>query len=176
MTLAQGVNPPEGDASAFACTASNGFAAGSDGLPIPRESMARAALETQVAQLVRAAAFLARDPAAVRGDRPMPRRVMGNGLRELDIFLVDIVGQAAGQRSGRRVYCAAEAWRRSGPGIGLAARHHAALVQLRAAQNRMAFEPIRSWIGPPYPLGLACAMYSALALAVLEGVRRSRLF
>lgn len=134
-----------------------------------------ASLEEKVAQLLRAAAFLARDPAAVRGDRPMPRRVMGNGLRELDIFLVDIVGQAAGQRAGRRVYCAAEAWRRAGPEIGLSARHHGALVQLRAAQNRMAFEPARPLVGPPYPLALACAAYSALALAVLEGVRRSGL-
>ncbi|MGK2911555.1 MAG: hypothetical protein ACSLE1_17400 [Sphingobium sp.] len=132
-------------------------------------------LEAQVAQLLRAAAFLARDPAATRGDRPMPRRVMGNGLRELDIFLVDIVAEAAGVRRGRRVYCAAEAWRRA----GLPPVHHAALVQLRAAQNRLAFEPARRWIGPPYPLALACTTYSVMASAVLEhrtylGVSASR--
>ena len=128
-------------------------------------------LEAQVGQLLRAAAFLARDPAAVRSNRPMPRRVMGNGLRELDIFLVDIVAEAAGLRRTRRVYCAAEAWRRAGPRIGLAAGHHRALVQLRAAQNRMAFEPARALVGPPYPLSLACAVYSGLALAVLEGAK-----
>lgn len=131
-------------------------------------------LEDRVAQLLRAAAFLSRDPAAVRGERPMPRRVMGNGLRELDIFLVDIVAEAAGLRRTRRVYCAAEAWRRAGPTIGLSAMHHAALVQLRAAQNRMAFEPGRPWIGPPYPLALACAAYSAMAVAVLERRENSR--
>lgn len=130
-----------------------------------------ASLETLVAQLARAAAFLGRDAAAARGDRPMPCRVMGNGLRELDIFLVDIVALASGARRMRRVYCAAEAWRRSGPGIGLASRHHAALVQLRAAQNRMAFAPAGVRIGPPYPLALACRLYSDMAHAVLTSVQ-----
>jgi hypothetical protein len=96
---------------------------------------------------------------------------MGNGLRELDIFLVDIVAEAAGLQRTRRVYCAAEAWRRAGPRIGLAAGPYRGLVQLRAAQNRMTFEPARYWVGPPYPLALACAVYSALGLAVLEGVK-----
>ncbi|AUW57495.1 hypothetical protein C1T17_04625 [Sphingobium sp. SCG-1] len=171
MSAAGGAVRSGGNVLAFAGAAPKGFAEDERGLPLTLDDGARAILEAQVTQLIRAAAFLARDPAAVRGDRPMPRRVMGNGLRELDIFLVDIVGQAVGQRSERRVYCAAEAWRRSGPGIGLAARHHAALVQLRAAQNRMAFEPARLWIGPPYPLALACAAYSALALMVLERVK-----
>ncbi|GLI97882.1 hypothetical protein [Sphingobium sp. BS19] len=125
-------------------------------------------LQAQVAQLLRASAFLAGDPAAVRGEKPMPRRVMGNGLRELDIFLVDIVALAAGARRTRRVYCAAEAWRRAAPAMGLTEASRTALVQLRAAQNRLAFEPVRAAIGPPYPLALACATYSALALEVFR--------
>ncbi len=124
-------------------------------------------LETLVAQLLRAATFLGSDPAATRSDRPMPHRVMGNGLRELDIFLVDILALAHGTRRARRVYCAAEAWRRAEPGRGLANSHHAALVQLRAAQNRMAFAPSTAWMGPPYPLALACATYGIIARTIL---------
>lgn len=52
--------------------------------------------------------------------------------------------------------------------MGLTEASRTALVQLRAAQNRLAFEPVRAAIGPPYPLALACATYSALALEVFR--------
>lgn len=139
--------------------------------------MRLADLERQVALLVRAADFLARDPSAGRAVAPMPKRVMGNGLRELDLFLTDIIAEAGWlrrlqnrplcQRPVRRVYCAAEAWRRA----GLAPREYAGLVRLRAAQNRMTFQPKQSGLTASYGLADACAKYSRLAQSVLNGAR-----
>ncbi|PHQ63416.1 MAG: hypothetical protein COC10_06380, partial [Sphingobium sp.] len=71
---------------------------------------------------------------AARRRGVMSARLIGNGLRELDLFLTDLIVEAAridrlgahagrdpGIHPGRRIFSAAEAWRRTGPQLGLAA-------------------------------------------------------
>ena len=82
----------------------------------------------------------------------MPARLIGNGLRELDLFLTDLIveagrldrlGASAGADPGvhpqRRIFSAAEAWRRGALRLGLPAEGRARLRQMRAAQNRHCF-------------------------------------
>ncbi|HEX7876057.1 MAG TPA: hypothetical protein VF489_05675, partial [Sphingobium sp.] len=62
----------------------------------------------------------------------MSAKLIGNGLRELDLFLTDLIveagrvdrlgataGRDPGVHPGRRIFSAAEAWRRTGPQLGL---------------------------------------------------------
>lgn len=114
----------------------------------------------------------------------MPAKLIGNGLRELDLFLTDLIveagrvdrlGPAAGRdpgvHPGRRIHSAAEAWRRIGPQLGLAAEGSARLRQMRAAQNRQCFGRLR---GEDAEAGMqrACADYVRLAGEVLAAVGR----
>ncbi|CAN5212876.1 hypothetical protein BH10PSE12_BH10PSE12_26580 [soil metagenome] len=158
-------------------------------------------LEQQVAMLERAATFLANNLSRSEGEafpsdaqmaRNMPHRVMGNGLRELDIFLTDIIAEA--RRLGvpvrgprhvppandpyhhRRVYCAAEAYRRVAGRLGWQADHYPNLKSVRAAQNRMAFGWRRRRHAPavvpvpiaePFGLAGACAFYVSAARDIL---------
>ncbi len=144
----------------------------------------------QVARIARAAAFLANGlswddcpQAAMRRRRAMPPRLIGNGLRELDLFLTDLIAEARridrlgagagrdpGVRPADRIYCAAEAWRRAGPQLGLAAEGRARLRQLRAAQNRHCFGGLRG-ADSEAAMQRACADYARLAGDVLAAVR-----
>jgi hypothetical protein len=158
-------------------------------------------LEQQVAMLERAADFLANNlsrsiggafPSDAEMARNMPRRVMGNGLRELDIFLTDIIAEA--RRLGvpirgprhvppahdpyhrRRIYSAAEAYRRAAGRLGWQADHYPNLKSVRAAQNCMAFgwrrrrKPFDTTPAPfhePFGLAGACAFYVIAARDIL---------
>lgn len=144
----------------------------------------------QVARIERAAAFLANGmslgacpQAAGRRRGTMPAKLIGNGLRELDLFLTDLIVEAArvdrlgaaaghdpGIHPGRRIYSAAEAWRRTGPQLGLAAEAGARLRALRAAQNRQCFGRLRGE-GAEAAMQHACADYARLAGDVLAAVR-----
>ena len=104
-----------------------------------------------------------------------PDRVMGNSLRELDLFLTDMIAEAvwiaqAGARPfrripDRRIYSAAEAWRRA----ALCPQDYIALKRVRAAQNRLAFAPPVAGAPPTYPdLGEACALYARLARQLVD--------
>jgi hypothetical protein len=150
-----------------------------------------AELVGQVARIERAAAFLANGmslgactQAAGRRRHAMPAKLIGNGLRELDLFLTDLIveaaridrlGMAAGRdpgiHPGRRIYCAAEAWRRTGRQLGLATEGHARLRQMRAAQNRQCFGRLRG-DGAEAAMQSACADYARLAGEVLTAFRR----
>lgn len=145
----------------------------------------------QVARIERAAAFLAngmslgRCPEAALLRRcAMPAKMIGNGLRELDLFLTDLIVEAGrvdrlgpaagcdpGVHPGRRVYSAAEAWRRTAPQLGLAAEGRVRLRQMRATQNRHCFGQLRG-DDAEAALQRACADYVRLAgdvLAALQG-------
>lgn len=144
----------------------------------------------QVAHIQRAAAFLAngmslgRCPeAATRRRDAMSARLIGNGLRELDLFLTDLIveagrvdrlgataGRDPGIHPGRRIFSAAEAWRRTGPQLGLAEESRARLRQMRAAQNRQCFGQLRG-DGAEAAMQRACADYARLADDVLAAVR-----
>ncbi|EQB12423.1 hypothetical protein [Sphingobium lactosutens] len=113
----------------------------------------------------------------------MPARLMGNGLRELDLFLTDLIveadrvdrlGAAAGADPGvhpqRRIFSAAEAWRRVAPRLGLPAEGRARLRQMRAAQNRHCFGAWRD-AGSGPALQRACADYARFAGDVLAAAR-----
>lgn len=113
----------------------------------------------------------------------MPARIIGNGLRELDVFLTDIIVEAGrldrlgcdagpdpGIRPSRRIYSAAEAWRRAAPRLGLGREGDRVLRTIRARQNRMCFGRLR---GEDAELGLqtACAGYQRMAQEVLTALR-----
>ena len=113
----------------------------------------------------------------------MPAKLIGNGLRELDLFLTDLIvearridrlgaqaGRDPGIHPGRRVYCAAEAWRRAGPQLGLASGGRERLRQMRAAQNRQCFGRLRGDAAEA-AMQRACADYARLAGDVLAAVR-----
>lgn len=153
-----------------------------------------AGLARQVAHIQRAAAFLAngmsleRCPqAAGRRRDAMSARLIGNGLRELDLFLTDLIveagrvdrlGAAAGRdpgiHPGRRIFSAAEAWRRTGPQLGLAAESSSRLRQMRAVQNRQCFGQLRG-DGAEAVMQRACADYAQLASDVLTAFRTKRM-
>ncbi|SEI60923.1 hypothetical protein SAMN05518849_101271 [Sphingobium sp. AP50] len=144
----------------------------------------------QVARIERAAAFLANGmslcscpDAAGRRRSAMPAKLIGNGLRELDLFLTDLIveagridrlGMAAGRdpgiHPGRRIYSAAEAWRRTGPRLGLAAEARGRLRQMRAGQNRQCFGQVRG-DDAEILMQQACADYARLAGDVLVALR-----
>ena len=113
----------------------------------------------------------------------MSARLIGNGLRELDLFLTDLIVEAArsdrlgahagrdpGIHPGRRIFSAAEAWRRTGPQLGLAAEGRARLRQMRAAQNRHCFGQWRD-AASGAAMQRDCADYARLAGEVLTAVR-----
>jgi hypothetical protein len=113
----------------------------------------------------------------------MPGRLIGNGLRELDLFLTDLIveagrlerlGASAGADPGvhpqRRIFSAAEAWRRGALRLGLPAEGRARLRQMRAAQNRHCFGTWRD-AGSGVAMQRACADYARLASDVLAAVR-----
>ena len=113
----------------------------------------------------------------------MPARLIGNGLRELDLFLTDLIveadrldrlGAAAGADPGvhpqRRIFSAAEAWRRFAPRLGLPVEGRERLRQMRAAQNRHCFGAWRD-AGSGPALQHACADYARLAGDVLAAAR-----
>ncbi|MEC3910125.1 hypothetical protein U5A82_06430 [Sphingobium sp. CR2-8] len=149
-----------------------------------------AELAGQVARIERAAAFLANGMslglcpnAADRRRDAMPAKLFGNGLRELDLFLTDLIveagrvdrlGAAAGGdpgiHPGRRIYSAAEAWRRTGPQLGLAAETRIRLREMRASQNRQCFGRLRGE-GAEAALQRACADYAKLAGDILAAVK-----
>jgi hypothetical protein len=121
--------------------------------------------------------------ACVRRRDAMPARLIGNGLRELDLFLTDLIveagrldrlGAAAGADPGvhpqRRIFSAAEAWRRVAPRLGLPAEGRARLRQMRAAQNRHCFGAWRD-AGSGPALQRACADYARFAGDVLAAAR-----
>ncbi|WP_298398883.1 hypothetical protein [Sphingobium sp.] len=144
----------------------------------------------QVARIERAAAFLANGmslcdcpDAAGRRRGAMPAKLIGNGLRELDLFLTDLIveagrvdrhGAAAGHdpgiHPGRRIFSAAEAWRRTAPQLGLAPEGRARLRQMRAAQNRQCFGQLRGE-GAEAAMQRDCADYARLAGDVLAAMR-----
>ncbi|MEC3950605.1 hypothetical protein [Sphingobium sp. HWE2-09] len=148
-----------------------------------------AALTGQVARIERAAAFLANGMslglcphAAARRRDSMSAKLIGNGLRELDLFLTDLIveagrvhrlGAAAGGdpgiHPGRRIYSAAEAWRRTAPQLGLAVEARARLRAMRAAQNRHCFGRLRGQDAEA-AMQRACADYARLAGEVLAAV------
>ncbi|MFZ2996946.1 MAG: hypothetical protein WA070_12345 [Sphingobium sp.] len=112
----------------------------------------------------------------------MPAKLIGNGLRELDLFLTDLIvearridrlgvraGRDPGIHPGRRVYSAAEAWRRAGPQLGLAIEDRVRLRQMRAAQNRQCFGRLRGDAAEA-AMQRACADYVRLAGDVLAAV------
>ncbi len=149
-----------------------------------------AELAGQVARIERAAAFLANGmslgacpQAAGRRRDAMPAKLIGNGLRELDLFLTDLIveagrvhrlgaaaGRDPGMHPGRRIYSAAEAWRRTGPQLGLATEAHTRLRAMRAAQNRHCFGRLRGE-GAEAAMQRACTDYARLAGEVLAAVR-----
>lgn len=149
-----------------------------------------AAIAGQVAHIQRAAAFLANGmslglcpDAAMRRRDAMSAKLIGNGLRELDLFLTDLIveagrvdrlgataGRDPGIHPGRRIFSAAEAWRRTGPQLGLAVEDRARLRQMRAAQNRQCFGQVRG-DGAEAAMQRACADYARLAGDVLAAVR-----
>lgn len=121
--------------------------------------------------------------AATRRRDAMPAKLIGNGLRELDLFLTDLIveagrvdrlgataGRDPGIHPGRRIFSAAEAWRRTGPQLGLAVESRARLRQMRAAQNRQCFGQLRG-DGAETAMQRACADYARLAGDVLAAVR-----
>lgn len=142
-------------------------------------------------RIERAAAFLANgmslEPcpdAAARRRSAMPAKLIGNGLRELDLFLTDLIvearridrlGAAAGRdpgiHPGHRIYSAAEAWRRAGPQLGLAVESRARLRQMRADQNRHCFGGRRS-DDVDAMMQHACCDYAQLARDVLAALRQ----
>lgn len=148
-----------------------------------------AGLAEQVLRIERAAAFLANGlslslcpQAAAERREGMSAKLIGNGLRELDLFLTDLIADArrvhrlgaqAGEDFGihpaRRIYCAAEAWRRATPQLGLAVDDRVRLRQMRAAQNRQCFGQIRG-CGAEAAMQVDCADYARLASDVLAVV------
>ncbi|QGP80342.1 hypothetical protein GL174_13470 [Sphingobium sp. CAP-1] len=121
--------------------------------------------------------------AAGRRRDAMPARLIGNGLRELDLFLTDLIveagridrlGAAAGRdpgiHPGRRIFSAAEAWRRAGPQLGLASESRTRLRQMRAAQNRQCFGRLRG-DSAEAAMQQDCADYARLAGDVLAALR-----
>ncbi|KAA9015452.1 hypothetical protein [Sphingobium limneticum] len=121
--------------------------------------------------------------AAGRRRDAMPAKLIGNGLRELDLFLTDLIVEAGridrlgaaagcdpGVHPGRRIFSAAEAWRRNGPQLGLGVESRARLRQMRAAQNRQCFGQVRGE-GAEAAMQRACADYAQLASDVLNAVR-----
>ena len=146
-----------------------------------------------MARIERAAAFLANGMslglcphAAARRRGAMSAKMIGNGLRELDLFLTDLIVEARrvdrlgagagadpGVHPGRRIFSAAEAWRRAGAPLGLAGVECARLRQMRAAQNRLCFGRLR---GRDAEAAMVrdCGEYARLAGEVLAavGVRR----
>lgn len=147
--------------------------------------------------LARAAHFLSDAMAGIRPDAgrqgAVQRRVMGNGLRELDIFLTDIIAEArlSGRPADRprhvaplndpyhrrRIYSAAEAYRRSADGLGWRADHYRPLKSVRAVQNRLAFQRRASQrqrdASPAdlFCLATACALYVQVAREILGAAR-----
>lgn len=115
----------------------------------------------------------------------MSARLIGNGLRELDLFLTDLIVEAQridrlgvgagadpGVHPGRRIYSAAEAWRRAGAQLGLAGADRGRLRIMRAAQNRQCFGRLRG-TGAGAAMVRDCAAYARLAGDVLMAVRRA---
>ena len=114
----------------------------------------------------------------------MSAKLIGNGLRELDLFLTDLIvearridrlGAAAGRdpgiHPGSRIYSAAEAWRRAGPQLGLGIEGGVRLRELRADQNRHCFGGVRG-DDAESRMQHACADYVRLARDVLKAMRR----
>ena len=112
----------------------------------------------------------------------MPAKMIGNGLRELDLFLTDLIVEAQrvnrlgagagadpGVHPGRRIFSAAEAWRRAQGPLGLACVECARLRQMRAAQNRLCFGRLR---GGDTEAAMVhdCGDYARLAGDVLAAV------
>ena len=121
--------------------------------------------------------------AATRRRGAMPARLIGNGLRELDLFLTDMIveaqridrlGKAAGRdpgiHPGRRIFSAAEAWRRAGGQLALAGVERGRLRTMRAAQNRHCYGGWRDGDSGT-AMQAACADYARLARDVLAAVR-----
>lgn len=149
-----------------------------------------AALTGQLDRIERAAAFLANGmslgqcpDAAMQRRGAMPARLIGNGLRELDLFLTDMIVEAQridrlgagagadpGVHPGRRIFSAAEAWRRAGKQLGLAGVERGRLRMMRAAQNRHCYGGLRDGDGGA-AMQAACADYARLAGDVLAAVR-----
>jgi hypothetical protein len=114
----------------------------------------------------------------------MPAKLIGNGLRELDLFLTDLIVEAQrinrlgggagadpGVHPGRRIFSAAEAWRRAGAQLGLVTVSRTRLREMRAAQNRQCFGRLRG-TGAEAAMVRDCAAYARLAGDVLAAVRR----
>lgn len=155
------------------------------------------ALRRQVAILRTAADFLAdglhvadrQGTASIGNGSRLPIRVMGNGLRELDLFLTDVIAEAdrlvrmpdtrpgLPHRSPHRIFSAAEAYRRITARMGLSQEHGAGLRSLRIAQNRMAFAPAALSAGSsgewPFSLPRACSLYQAVGEQMLSMARGS---
>ncbi|RJG56025.1 hypothetical protein D0Z70_07845 [Sphingobium terrigena] len=121
--------------------------------------------------------------AAARRRGAMPARLIGNGLRELDLFLTDMIVEAQridrlgagagadpGVHPGRRIFSAAEAWRRAGKQLGLAGVERGRLRMMRASQNRHCYGGLRDGDGGA-AMQTACADYARLAGDVLAAVR-----
>ncbi|AOF97553.1 hypothetical protein [Sphingobium sp. RAC03] len=164
------------------------------GAPVRPASLAQMVpIAGQVARIERAAAFLAngmslgRCPdAADDRRRAMPAKMIGNGLRELDLFLTDLIAEARridrlgagagddpGVRPGSRLSSAAEAWHRAGPQLGLKDEGRMVLRGLRAAQNRLCFGRLRR-ADSEASMQRACADYARLAGDVLAAVQARR--
>jgi hypothetical protein len=124
--------------------------------------------------------------AAARRRGAMPAKMIGNGLRELDLFLTDMIVEAQridrlgagagadpGVHPGRRIFSAAEAWRRAGKQLGLLTVSRTRLREMRAAQNRQCFGRLRG-IGAEAAMVRDCADYARLAGDVLAAMRRER--
>ncbi|WP_235209762.1 hypothetical protein [Sphingobium sp. Ant17] len=147
----------------------------------------------QVGRIERAAAFLANGmslrlcpDAARERRRAMPAKLIGNGLRELDLFLTDLIAEAhridrlgagagddPGVRPGHRMSSAAEAWHRAGPQLGLNGEDRTLLRAMRAAQNRLCFGRLRR-PDSEATMQRACADYARLAGDVLAAVQARR--
>ncbi|MDI1297042.1 MAG: hypothetical protein PSY12_14390 [bacterium] len=157
--------------------------------PAPITQAALVAMAGQVGRIERAAAFLANGlalggcpDAAGRRRLGMSAKLIGNGLRELDLFLTDLIAEARridrlgalaghdpGVRPDARIYSAAEAWRRAGPQLGLAPHERGQLRRMRALQNRHCFGQVRGR-DTDVAMQQACADYARLAGDVLRAL------
>lgn len=133
-----------------------------------------AATAAQAALLCRAATFLGSGAGARSGgDIALRCRVAGNSLRELDLFLNDLVGAVrTRERHPKRLSSAAEAYRRISVALPLDPATHAGLRTIRALQNRLAFAPLAAlaeedaaWLAGAVRDG--CSLYRLAAEAVV---------
>jgi hypothetical protein len=123
-----------------------------------------------------------RDRRASRIENGMSRGLHRPALAR-DGFLTDMIveaqridrlGKAAGRdpgiHPGRRIFSAAEAWRRAGGQLGLAGVERGRLRTMRAAQNRHCYGGWRDGDSGT-AMQAACADYARLARDVLAAVR-----